>query len=76
MILLFGLTTILRRLPGRMATCQHCGQFVQHHLEERATKLTLFFLPVLTTSRAYNITCTNCGQNSTVKSHTRNALLR
>ncbi|MBT2566297.1 zinc-ribbon domain-containing protein [Arthrobacter sp. ISL-85] len=76
MILLFGLKKILRRLPGRMATCQHCGQFVQHHPEERATKLTLFFIPVLTTSRAFNITCTHCGQNSTVKSRTWNALLR
>lgn len=76
MFLLFGLKTVRRDLPGRMATCQYCRQFVHHHLQERATKLTLFFIPVFTTSKAYNITCTNCGQTSTVKSRQNNALLR
>lgn len=75
MFLLFGLKTILRDLPGRMATCQYCGMFVHHHLQERATKLTLFFIPVLTTSKSFNISCTNCGQNSTMKSRQKNALL-
>ncbi|MCG2624095.1 zinc ribbon domain-containing protein [Arthrobacter sp. I2-34] len=75
MFLLFGLKTTLRDLPGRMATFQYCGQFVQHHLQERATKLTLFFIPVFTTSKAFNITCTNCGQGSTIKSRQKNALL-
>jgi transcription elongation factor Elf1 len=74
MFLLFGLKTLLRELPGRMATCQNCGQFVQHQLQERATKLTLFFIPVFTTSKTYNITCTNCGQPSTIKSRQKNAL--
>jgi transcription elongation factor Elf1 len=74
MFLLFGLKTLLRDLPGRMATCQYCGQFVQHYLQEGATKLTLFFIPVFTTSKAYNITCTNCGQRSTIKSRQKNAM--
>ena len=75
MPLLFGLKTVLRAQPGRMATCQYCGQFVHHHLQERANKFTLFFIPVLTTSKTFNITCTNCGQSSTVKSGQKNALL-
>ena len=75
MFLLFGLKTLLRDLPGRMATCQYCGRFVHHHLQERATKLTLFFIPVLTTSKKFDITCTNCGQSSTIKSRQKNALL-
>lgn len=75
MFLLFGLKTVLRDLPGRMATCQNCGRFVQHFLQERATKLTLFFIPVLTTSKSFNITCTNCGQTSSVKARQKNALL-
>jgi ribosomal protein L37E len=76
MFLLFGLKTVLRDLPGRMATCQRCGQFVLHPLQERANKFTLFFIPVFTTSRVFDITCTNCGQGSTIKSRQKNALLR
>jgi DNA-directed RNA polymerase subunit RPC12/RpoP len=75
MFLLFGLKTALRDLPGRMATCQYCGRFVHHHLQERATKFTLFFIPVFTTSKKFNITCTNCGQSSMIKSRQKNALL-
>jgi hypothetical protein len=67
LILLFGVRTTLRDLPGRMATCQYCGRFVHHHLQERANKFTLFFIPVFTTSKTFNITCTNCGQSSSIK---------
>jgi hypothetical protein len=75
MFLLLGLKTALRKLPGRMATCQYCGRFVHHHLQERATKFTLFLIPVFTTSKTFNITCTNCGRSSTIKSRQKNALL-
>lgn len=68
MFLLFGLKTALKDRPGRAATCQHCRLLVHHHLQERATKFTLFFIPVFTTSRAYQITCSNCGQTSAIKS--------
>lgn len=76
MLLIFGLKTVLRALPGRPATCQNCGQFVHHHLEERARKFTLFFIPVFTTSRAYQITCTNCGRVSSISARQRKALGR
>nr|WP_244208486.1 zinc-ribbon domain-containing protein [Arthrobacter oryzae] len=66
----------MRDLPGRAATCQRCRQLVQHRLQERATKFTLFFIPVFTASRAFNITCSNCGQHSMVKARLKNALLR
>ncbi len=75
MFLLLGLKTVLRGLPERMATCQRCHQFVQHQLQERATKFTLFFIPVFTTSKAFNITCSNCGQNSIVKPRQKTTLL-
>jgi hypothetical protein len=75
MFLLFGLKTTLRNLPGRVATCQYCGRFVHHHLQERATKFTLFFIPVFTTSKTFTVTCTNCGQSSTIKSRQKNALI-
>ncbi|MDQ0754249.1 zinc-ribbon domain-containing protein [Arthrobacter sp. B3I4] len=74
MLLLFGLRTALKDLPGRLATCPNCGQFVHHRLQERATKFTLFFIPVFTTSRTYQITCSNCGQTSAIKARQKNAL--
>ena len=74
MFLLFGLKTVLKDLPGRLATCQHCGRFAHHHLQQRATKFTLFFIPVLTTSRSYRITCANCGQTSAIKARQARAL--
>ena len=76
MLLLFGLKTVLRPLPGRAGTCQYCRSFVHHHLEERATKFTLFFVPLFTTSRSFRITCSNCGQMSTMNSRQKNALVR
>jgi hypothetical protein len=76
MFLLFGFKTIVRALPGRPATCQVCHSFVPHYLEETATRLTLFFIPVFTTSRKYRITCSNCGQVSIVSPRRKNALLR
>lgn len=75
MLLIFGFKTVLRDMPGRMATCQNCGQFAHHHLQQRANKITLFFIPLITTSKAYNITCTNCGQHSTIKPRQKRALL-
>ncbi|HSN37283.1 MAG TPA: zinc-ribbon domain-containing protein [Arthrobacter sp.] len=74
MFLLFGLKTVLNDLPGRQATCQNCGQFVHHHLQERATKFTLFFIPVFTTSKKYRISCSNCGQTSAINSRQRKAV--
>ncbi|WP_411375062.1 zinc-ribbon domain-containing protein [Arthrobacter sp. MPF02] len=74
MFLLFGLKTVLKALPGKAATCQYCRQFVHHRLEERATKFTLFFVPVFTTSRKYTITCTNCGYASSISGRQKRAM--
>ncbi|PNI08642.1 zinc-ribbon domain-containing protein [Arthrobacter sp. AFG7.2] len=74
MFLLFGFKTVLKALPGKPATCQYCRSFVHHHLEERATKFTLFFIPVFTTSRKYHITCTNCGYVSSITARQKRAL--
>jgi hypothetical protein len=76
MFLLFGFKTVTRELPGRPASCQYCHAFAHHHLEERSTKLTVFFIPVLTTSRSYRIVCTNCGRMSTISARQKNTLVR
>ncbi|MDQ1057954.1 hypothetical protein QFZ23_001855 [Arthrobacter globiformis] len=75
MLLLFGFKTIQKLLPGRSATCQYCRVFAHQHLEERATKFTLFFIPVFTTSRSYRITCSNCGASSVVNGRQKQALV-
>jgi hypothetical protein len=48
----------------------------QHHLEERATKLALFFIPVFTPSKSHRIACSNCGQTSMINSRQKKALAR
>lgn len=74
MLLLFGFNTARRALPGRAATCPHCGAFIYHLLEEQATKFTLFFIPVLTVSRKFSITCTSCGYVSSISGRQKRAL--
>lgn len=75
MLLIFGLKTVLRALPGRPATCRNCGRYCQHYLDEEARKFTLFFIPVFTTSRSYRITCSNCGMVSSISSREKKALV-
>jgi len=74
MLLLFGFKTVDKALPGRTATCQHCRAHAHHTLVERATKFTLFFIPVFTTSRKFHITCTNCGYVSSISGRQKRAL--
>lgn len=74
MLLLFGFKTVHKALPGRAATCSNCGAFIHHHLEEQATRFTLFFIPVLTVSRKFRITCANCGYVSSITGRQKRAL--
>ena len=76
MFILFGFSTKVRELPSRAAACQYCGAFAQQYLEERATRFTLFFIPVFTTSRSYQLTCSNCGGRSKISGRQKNALVR
>lgn len=74
MLLLFGFKTVHKSMPGRTASCRNCGAFSHHLLEEQATKFTLFFLPVLTVSRKFRITCTNCGYVSSISGRQKRVL--
>ena len=74
MLLLFGFKTVHKALPERAATCSNCGAFVNHLLEEQATKFTLFFIPVLTVSRKFRITCGNCGYVSSITARQKRSL--
>lgn len=75
MLILFGFKTVQKLLPGHTASCRYCGVSAHQHLEERATKFTLFFVPVFTTSRSYRITCSNCGASAVVNSRQKRALV-
>lgn len=76
MFFLFGLITKFKVLPSLATTCQYCRTFAQQYLEERATRFTLFFIPVFTVSRSYQMTCSNCGQHSTISRRQKHALVR
>jgi zinc-ribbon family len=74
MLILIGFRTAFRTLGSRAGTCRYCHQFVPQHVEERANKLTLFFIPLFTTSRRYDLTCSNCGTTTALTRHQKNAL--
>lgn len=61
MFILFGLKTVVRTLFFRRGTCPSCGRYSRHDATERAAKLSLFFVPVLTFRRRYALHCSDCG---------------
>lgn len=74
MFFIIGFKTVVRALFSRLATCQYCGTYAEQHVEERANRFTLFFIPVLTTSRRYAFTCSNCGHSTGITRSQKNAL--
>ncbi|MDK1327633.1 zinc-ribbon domain-containing protein [Arthrobacter sp. zg-Y1143] len=76
MLFILGFKTVARALFSRPATCQYCGAYAPQQVEERANRLTLFFIPVLTTSRRYAFTCSNCGQSTGISRIQKIALQR
>jgi transcription elongation factor Elf1 len=74
MLILFGLKTTSRTLLSRPGTCLHCRQYAQQDVVERATKFTIFFIPVLTTSRRFQLHCGNCGHQTALTRQQKNAL--
>ena len=76
MFFIIGFKMVVRTLFARPATCQYCGAYARQYVEERANRLTLFFVPVLTTRRRYAFTCSNCGQSTGISRGQKNALER
>ena len=76
MLFIVGFKTVVRELFSRPATCQYCGAYAPQNVQERANRLTLFFIPVLTTSRRYAFTCSNCGQGTGISRTQKTALER
>ncbi|MFB9237943.1 zinc-ribbon domain-containing protein [Plantactinospora siamensis] len=61
MFLLFGLSTKVSRLGVVPATCPHCGQHAAQVINRRATRFTLFFIPLIPIRTRYDRQCTFCG---------------
>lgn len=76
MLILFGFKTVLRPLFSRPGTCRYCHQHAEQRLEERATKFTLFFIPVFTTRKRYQISCSYCGGRTEVSRQQKEAMAR
>ena len=63
MFLIFGLKRYLDRLASVVLTCSVCGTTGPNAIWRKRTKLSLFFVPVLTLRRSYSAQCGTCGSH-------------
>lgn len=61
MLVIVGFTRIQRFLFVRPGSCPRCRVAGPHQVLEQASRLTFFFLPLLTIRRHYFSECLNCG---------------
>jgi ribosomal protein L32 len=66
MFFLFGFSTRENLRFTRSAVCRYCGMHAPQQVIERKTKLSVFFVPLLTVSKKRLQVCTNCGGASTI----------
>jgi hypothetical protein len=67
MFLLFGLRTRDRLISTHSGTCEYCGVIATQALVKRATKFTLFFVPLFPVRPSrYHLECGNCGTHRSV----------
>jgi hypothetical protein len=66
--LIFGLRTKAVRVGSVTATCQVCGQVGSLLLVRESTKLSLFFIPLVSIRTKYVLHCMNpvCGARTAV----------
>ncbi len=75
MLILFGFKTAIKELYRTHAVCPNCGQRASQRIDQRASKFTLFFIPLFTTSRKYSRTCSYCGVTSALSKAEVDALV-
>jgi len=61
MFLILGMAPRDRVLVVVIFMCEFCGALAPQNVIESATKLSVFFVPLVTVSRRHFVTCTNCG---------------
>ncbi|MHA7283209.1 zinc-ribbon domain-containing protein [Arthrobacter sp. TMS2-4] len=74
MFFLFGLTTREHLHSTRSASCRFCGRFAPQQLIQRRTKISVFFIPLLTVKKTRLQVCTNCGGTSRINGMAERAL--
>ncbi|WP_434994740.1 zinc-ribbon domain-containing protein [Arthrobacter sp. Ld5] len=74
MFFLFGLTTREHLQSTRSASCRFCGMFAPQQLILRRTKISVFFIPLLTVRTTRLQVCTNCGGTSRISGMEERAL--
>ncbi|WP_043442158.1 MULTISPECIES: zinc-ribbon domain-containing protein [Arthrobacter] len=66
MFFLFGLTTREHLQSTHSASCRYCGRFAPQQVIQRRTKISVFFIPLLTVKKTRLQACTNCGGTSRI----------
>ena len=75
MLVIFGTTVRDRVLDTVRFICTFCGVDAPQELVERATRLSIFFIPLLTLGRRHEVVCTRCGgATSLTKDQARHGL--
>jgi zinc-ribbon family len=65
-MIIWGARTYARVLATLMLVCQRCGNPAAHHVVQRTTKFTLFFIPLFPVSVRRSLTCTFCGTSTPI----------
>ncbi|GAB3063557.1 MULTISPECIES: zinc-ribbon domain-containing protein [Micromonospora] len=61
MFFIFGLRTKVTRSGVVTQVCRHCGNQAAQVITRRATKFSLFFVPLIPVRTRYAQQCTFCG---------------
>jgi hypothetical protein len=64
MLLIFGTTLRDRVLVVVDFVCGFCGVASSQEIIERATRISLFFIPLVTIGRRHVVVCTHCGADT------------
>ncbi|MBM4422637.1 MAG: zinc-ribbon domain-containing protein [Chloroflexi bacterium] len=66
MIFLFGAKTAQKQLPPERKVCPNCLSVTEHAVTEHDTRLTLYFIPLISLKREIIYTCSQCGDSHIV----------
>jgi hypothetical protein len=76
MFVLFGFNTKVRTLSATPGVCQYCHREAEQRLQERSTRFSLFFVPLFTVRRKYQINCAYCGGLTEVSREHKESMTR
>jgi hypothetical protein len=65
-VIIFGANSSLQLLAVVAFVCGRCHTHAAQRVIQRATKLSVFFIPLFTLRRSYYVECTNCGRTTKI----------